>query len=150
MEGVWRQLSDPARWEGGTLPLALHVRGLGTNAVGDEGWIDWSNAPITFASPVKFADRNSFGGMAMGGVEARATMIPPRASVTEDFDVPELLAAKHFVSVNPADDEPPAGVAWNGYLVRDGVLRIRFTNATDQPVQMQPGTRWNYCAPRRG
>jgi hypothetical protein len=150
VEGAWRQLSDPARWEGGTLPLALHIRGLGMVMYGDEGWIDWSNAPITFASPVKFADRNSFGGIAMGSVEARTATVPPRASASEDFEIPELLAAKHFVSVNPADDEPPAGIAWNGYLVRDGVLRIRFTNATDQPVQMRPGARWNYCAPRRG
>jgi hypothetical protein len=152
VEGAWRLLSDPARWEGGTLPLALHIRGLGQVAKGDEGWIDWSNAPITFASPVTFADRNSFGGIAMGAVEARTGIVPPRSSVAEDFAVPELLAAKHFVSVNPAggDAVPPPGIAWNGYLEADGLLRIRFTNVTDQPIRLSPGARWNYCAPRRG
>lgn len=140
--------SDPARWEAGKLPYLLHIRGLRR---ANDGMMEWSTAPIQFATPISFADDSTLSGMRTGNVTPATRMVPPRSTVTERFSVPELLAAKHSVTLNPASGQsaPPEGIAWNSYIEADGVLKLRLTNVTDTALTLAPGL-WSYCAPRRG
>lgn len=151
VEGAWRLIADPARWEGGRLPDALYVRGRGQPVQGDEGMIEWSNSPIVFASPVTFADRNAFGGMKTGVVRSPACVVPARAAVIQNLPVDGLIPGKHFLFVNPnaAYGAPPPGIAWNGFIGAENMIELRYTNATDTPVALDP-IDWAYCAMRRG
>lgn len=147
-ESAWKLLSDPAHWEAGTLPYMLHVRGL-RRANG--GMMEWSTAPIQFASPISFADDSTFSGMKTGTVAPVTRAVPPRSSVTERFAVAGLLPDRHHVTLNPAGGQgaPPPGVAWNAWIEDEGVLALRLTNVTDAAVALEPGGQWAYCAPRR-
>lgn len=147
VESAWEQLSNPARWEAGALPYMLHVRGLRR---ANEGMMQWSNAPIQFASPIAFADDSTLAGMRAGTVTSITRSVPPRSTVTESFAVPGLLAAKHAVTLNPAGRAvPPEGIVWNAYIEADGVLKLRLTNVTDAALNLDPSP-WSYSAPQRG
>ena len=112
--------------------------------------MEWSNAPIQFASPVSFADNSTLAGMRAGTVTPVTRAVPPRSTVVESFAVPGLLAAKHAVTLNPASrTAPPAGIVWNAYIEADGVLKLRLTNVTDAALSLDPSP-WSYSAPQRG
>jgi hypothetical protein len=151
VEGAWRHIANPARWEGGKLPEGLFVRGRGKTVDGDEGMVEWSNAPIVFASPVSFSDRNSFGGMKTGVVLSAACVVPPHSGFTQRVRIDGLISGKHFLFVNPAngDSAPPAGIAWNGFIAAENMIELRYTNATDRPVSLGPAD-WAWCAMLRG
>lgn len=148
-EDAWKRISDPERWEGGRLPEMVHVRGIQSR---NYGVMEWSNAPITFASPISFADEPGFAGIKSGTVRAKTALVPARASVSERFEVAGLIAALHSVTLNPQQGAhaPPPGIAWNAYIERDGVMTLRLTNVTDAPIALTPGAVWAYSAPRRG
>ncbi|MES2444650.1 MAG: hypothetical protein V4574_17635 [Pseudomonadota bacterium] len=148
VESAWEAISDPKRWEGGVLPYMLHVRGLRR---ANDGMMEWSTAPIQFASPIAFADNSTLSGMKTGTVAATTRSVPARSSVTERFAVAGLLADKHSVVLNPANGSavPAPGIAWNAWIEADGVLKLRLTNVTDGAIALEPGAQWAYCAPRR-
>jgi hypothetical protein len=114
--------------------------------------MEWSTAPIQFASPISFADDSTLSGMMTGMVAPVTHMVPPRSSVTESFPIPGLLPDKHSITLNPANGHsaPPPGIAWNTWVEGEGVLTLRLTNVTDAAVAIEPGGQWSYCAPRRG
>ncbi len=149
IESAWEAISDPKRWEGGELPYMLHVRGI-RRANG--GVMEWSNAPIQFASPIAFADNSTLAAMKTGTVRPTTTMVPPYASVSETFEVEGLLATHHSVTLNPQHGmyAPPPGIAWNAWIEREGAITLRLTNVTAREIALKSGALWVYSAPRRG
>jgi hypothetical protein len=147
VERAWQEISNPARWEAGTLPYILHVRGI--RGSGD-GMMEWSSVPIQFVSPIGFADNSTLAGMRTGTVTPATRAVPPRSTVTERFAVAGLLVAKHSVTLNPAGRVALAGgMVWNAYIEADGVLVLRLTNVTDAVLAIEPAA-WSWCAPQRG
>lgn len=148
VESAWEQLSDPKRWEGGVLPYMLYVRGL-RRANG--GIMEWSNAPIQFASGLSFADDSRLSGMKAGEVRLKTALVPANASVSETFEVEGLDPVFHSVALNPqhGNHAPPPGIAWNAYLERDNAITLRLTNVTGRDIALRPGAVWVYSAPRR-
>ncbi|MDF7776540.1 hypothetical protein P1X14_14890 [Sphingomonas sp. AOB5] len=147
VEDAWKLISDPARWESGVLPEVLNVRGP---RAANNGMMEWSTAPISFLSPIGFADGSTLAGMKTGGLKSTTTSVPARNSVTEDFPVDGISSLQQFAFINPAPGQAiPPGIVWNGYVSADNRLSIRYTNVTDAPVSIQPGAQWVWCAPRR-
>ncbi|MCW3847586.1 hypothetical protein OF829_10055 [Sphingomonas sp. LB-2] len=149
VEDAWKQIRDPERWEGGKLPEMVYVRG---NQARNEGVLEWSNAPITFASPIGFGDGSRLAGVLAGTVTAKTALVPANASVDETFEVPGLNALLHSLALNPqyGGHAPPPGIVWNAYIERDGAMTLRLTNVTAKPIALTPGAIWSYAAPRRG
>ena len=148
-EDAWKKLTDPERWEGGKLPQMIHVRGIQSR---NYGVMEWSNAPITFVSPIYFGSELGFAGVKAGTVRLKTELVPAHASVSESFDIEGLAVLLHSVTLNPQHGAhaPPAGIMWNAYVERDGVMTLRLTNVTDTPIALTPGAVWTYSAPRRG
>jgi len=148
MAGSWKEISNPERWEGGALPNVLHIREM---QAADRGLLQWSTLPMLYASPIAFADGSSFNGMMVGQVAPTTKSVPAQSTVNESFPVPGLLAAKHYVTCNPALGAyaPPVGITWNCYVESDGVLQLRLANLTGAAIGLPQGI-WDYCALRSG
>jgi hypothetical protein len=138
---------DPANWEGATLPQMVHVRNL---TAANNGVLEWSNAPISFATPVYLADGGNISGMMTGNVTSATTSVPANSSVTETFSATGLRLYKHTVYVNPYNSAyvPPNGIAWMAWLESDDAFKIRFTNTTGSAITLATNAVWRFCAPR--
>ncbi|RYG87693.1 MAG: hypothetical protein EON58_20520 [Alphaproteobacteria bacterium] len=145
-EEAWKLLTDPEKWEGGQLPDMLHIRGIrGANG----GVMEWSNAPITFLTPLGFADGSTFAGLKTGTGQTGPQTLAAGATVIERIEAPGLSATQHFATVNPAPGHaPPPGIVWNGHLEAENRLAIRLTNMTSAPIAIDR-IEWRYCAPRQ-
>lgn len=148
MAGSWKEISNPARWEGGVLPTVLHIREM---QAADRGVLQWSTLPMTYASPIVFAEGNNFNGIMIGTVAPTTKVVPAQTTLNENFAVAGLLAAKHYVTLNPAQGvyAPPAGITWNCYVESDGLLQLRLANVTGRDISLPQGI-WGYCATRSG
>lgn len=145
VESAYVQLTDPAHWENAALPWMLHVRGI---LAANGGVQEWSNAAITFATPITLPDGNNLAGFLNGNVTATTTSVPANSTVTEAFTITGLLYSRHHVNANPYNGAfaPPAGIVWNSYVYTNGVMHIRFTNVTGSAISMTSGAAWAYTA----
>lgn len=147
VESAWTHISDPTKWEAGQLPQMLNVRGL---LAANNGVHEWSNAPISFGSPVYLSDGGNISGMLVGNVTSGTTSVAANSSVTESFTATGLKLFKHTVFVNPynAAYVPPAGIVWTAWLETDNAFKIRFTNVTGSAITLATNAMWRFCAPR--
>ena len=145
---AYLQFTDPAKWEGGTLPTVVHVRGL---LAADNGMHEWSSSQINFGSAIFLADGSSLAGMKTGNVTSSTTSVPANSSVTESFTATGLKLFKNTVFVNPYNGAyvPPAGIVWNAWIETDNAFKIRFTNVTGSAITLATNAQWRYCAPRQ-
>lgn len=146
--------SDPAKWEGATLPAVVHVRGL---LAADNGMHEWCSSGISFGTPIGLADGSNISGMMVGNVYATTASVPANSSVTETFTATGLRALKHTLFVNPYNTAyvPPNGIIWQAWLDADDSFHIRWTNVTGSSIPFflttiggTPVHVWRFCAPR--
>ncbi|MCW3847587.1 glycoside hydrolase family 55 protein [Sphingomonas sp. LB-2] len=140
------QFSDPAKWEGGVLPVVLNVRG----ALASNGGVgEYSNAPIKVNGELYLKDGTKILGLQQGIVSSTTTSIAANSSVTEVFAVTGIKWNKQSVIVHPYNSAvPPAGIVWQAWIEGDDEFRMRFTNVTGSTLSLTSGANWRYCAPR--
>lgn len=146
-QSAYVTFSDPAKWEGGVLPIVLNVRGL---LAANGGVGEYSNAPIKLNGLVYLQDGSTLAGMQNGIVMSSTTSVPANSSVTETFTVIGIKWNKQVIIVHPYNSAvPPAGIVWNAWIEGDDEFRLRYTNVTGSAITLITNAHWRYCAPRQ-
>lgn len=142
---AYTQFGNPAKWEGGVLPVVLNIRGA---LAANNGVSEWSNAGIRLDGKIYLQDGSTLAGMQNGIVSVSTVSVPANSSVTEVFTATGIRWGKQMVFAHPYNSAlPPAGIVWNAWIEGNDEFRVRFTNVTGSAITLST-TQWRYCAPR--